>query len=317
MTAINTPGIYEAIPEAAYHADPCPAPSLSRSVLRLLVRRSESHAYIAHPKLGGLADTDPGGDEIADYGSAAHAAFLQGHSIIKRLDYPDWRTNAAKAAREQAYADGCIPLLTKSHSRCMRLIEVLEDFRLKTGAFTHGKPEQTLAWQDGPTDGSVWCRARVDWLPDEPSAPPWDLKTTSGAAMLGPWSRIAFDGGYDLQDAFYGRGLEILRGEPPEPMKFCVVEQKPPFGISVFEFSAIARELADEDVRQGLRLWDKCLSANRFPSYPWDTQMVDPAPWVIRDRISRSLISPRNQDLLRGREHPNAVSYIETGNFGG
>jgi len=277
------------------------------------VRRSEQHAYVVHPRLGGLSETDDAGEEIADYGTAAHQSFLQSRSNIRHLSFNDWRTKEAKAAREQAYADGEIPLLTKSYGRCMRLIEVLENFRAKTGAFTHGKPEQTVTWQDGP----IWCRARVDWLPDEPSAPTWDLKTTAGAAIIGAWSRIAFDKGADLQDSFYSRGLEIVRGEPPDPMKFCVVEQKPPFGISVFEMSAVCRDLADEEVREGLRLWDDCLSSGRFPSYTWETQIIDPPAWVVRDRANRAMISPRNIDLLRGREHPNAVAYVESGNFGG
>jgi hypothetical protein len=309
---ISAPGIYE-IPENAYHADPCPAPSLSRSVLRLLVRRSEKHAYTAHPKLGGLDEPDDSGDEVADYGTAAHQSFLQNRSNIKQLDFKDWKTNAAKAAREQAYADGKIPLLTKSYNRCMRLIDVLEDFRARTGAFTKGKPEQTVVWQEG----SIWCRARVDWLPDDEEAHVWDLKTTAGSAVLGAWSRVAFDKGYDLQDSFYCRGLEIVRGVPPQPMKFCVVEQRPPFGIAVFEMSPIARELADEDVRNGIDLWTDALASGEFPAYPWETQLIDPPPWVVRDRQNRSMISPRNVDLLRGREHPNAVRYVETGNFGG
>ena len=45
-------GIHD-IPPREYHADPCPAPSLSRSIAKLLVERSPAHAYAAHPRLGG------------------------------------------------------------------------------------------------------------------------------------------------------------------------------------------------------------------------------------------------------------------------
>src|ERR1700761_6597312 len=107
-TVVTEPGIYE-MPAFDYHLDPCPKPSLSRSVLRLAVRRSEQHAYVAHPKLGGLAELDDSGEEIADYGSAAHQAFLQGKTSIRRLAFADWRTNAAKAARQEAYDAGEIP----------------------------------------------------------------------------------------------------------------------------------------------------------------------------------------------------------------
>ncbi len=309
---IDQPGIYD-IPEDAYHADPCPRPSLSRTVLKRLVGRSAAHARIIHPRLGMLDAEADSYDEVTDYGTAAHASFLQDRSFIRRLDFPDWRTNKAKEARAEAYEDGMIPLLTKSYGRAMRLIDALENFRAKTGAFTKGRPEQTVLWQEA----EIWCRARVDWLPDEPEAHPWDLKTTAGSATLAAWSRVCFDKGADLQDAFYCRGLEITRGEPPMPMKFCVIEQKPPFGIGVFEMSPVTRDFADDDVRLGLQMWGDCLRSNSFPNYSYDTQLIDPPAWQIRDRQNRAALSPRNQDLLRGRDHPNAERYIETGNFGG
>lgn len=310
---LSEPGIYD-LPEEAYHADPCPAPSLSRSVLKQLVYRSAKHAYTMHPRLGAVGDLDAGSDdEVQDAGTAAHAAFLQAKSVIRQLDFPDWRTKKAKEARAQAYSDGEIPLLTPSYGRAMRLIDALEEFRSKTGAFTQGRPEQTIIWQDGP----VWCRARVDWVPDNPEAPPWDLKTTGGSAVLGAWSRVAFDKGYDLQDAFYCRGLEFVRGEPPAAMKFAVIEQRPPYAIKVYEMSQITRELADQDVGMGLSIWENCLATGEFPGYPWETEWIDPPPWTVRDRQNRSELTQRTQDLLRGREHPNAVRYIETGNFGG
>ena len=309
---ITQPGIYEMEAED-YHADPCPEPSLSRSVLKKLLARSPRHAYIIHPKLGGLDDADDTGNDAQDFGTAAHASFLQNRSIITRLDFRDWKTKKAKEARAQAYADGMIPLLTRSYNRSQRIIDALEDFRAKTGAFTQGKPEQTIAWRDGPT----WCRARFDWLPDNPEAAPWDLKTTDGAATLTAWSRAAFDKGADLQDSFYCRGLECVRGEPPSPMKFAVVEQKPPYAIAVFEMSPVTRDLADEDVRAGLIQWEACIETGLWPPYTWETQWIDPPAWVVRERQNQGALTARNLDLLRGRDHPNAEQYIRTGDFGG
>lgn len=311
---LTTEGIYD-IPEAHYHADPCVQPSLSRSVLVRLVDYSPRHAWMIHPKLGALPEQEDAGsdDEVMDYGTAAHASFLQNKSIIDRLDFDSWRTKDSKAARAQSYADGRIPLLVKSYDRAQRLIDALEDFRARTGAFTKGKPEQTVIWKEG----SIWCRCRVDWLPDEPEAAPWDLKTTGSFATLAAWTRLAFSGGYDIQSSFYGRGIECVRGEPPSPMRFCVIEQRPPHGIGVFEMSPIALDLADDRVRTGINLWSDCLASGEWPSYPIETQMIDPPAYVLRARESQALISPRNQDLLRGRDHANTAGYISSGNFGG
>jgi hypothetical protein len=311
---IREPGIYE-MHEADYHADPCVKPSLSRSILKRLVDLSPAHAYCLHPRLGGLNNPDAGSDdEVMDVGSAAHASFLQNRSIIQRVDFPDWRTKLAKEARAAAYVDGMIPLLTKAYGRAMRLIDVLEAFRARTGAFTQGKAEQTVIWRDGP----IWCRARVDWLPDNPEAALWDLKTTAGAASLGKWSRAAFENGGDLQASFYARGVEMVRGEPPDGMKFCVVEQNPPHAIAVFEMTPVALDIAGQKVRAGLSLWENCLDTGIWPGYPDEPQYVHPPSWIVREWEERAGLSPRVQDLMRqAREIPIGVQMVETGDFAG
>ena len=47
---ISEPGVYS-LPDDAYHADPCPGPSLSSSVAKLMLDRSPLHAWHAHPRL--------------------------------------------------------------------------------------------------------------------------------------------------------------------------------------------------------------------------------------------------------------------------
>jgi hypothetical protein len=312
---INEPGMYDGIPERDYHADPCPEPSLSRSVAKLLVDLSPRHAYVAHPRLGATPDlASDSDDEVADFGTAAHSSFLQNKSTIVCLDFPTWATNKSKDARRQAYADGMIPLLTKSYGRAMRLIDELERFRARTGAFTQGRGEQTCVWQE---ENGIWCRARVDWLPDNPEAALWDLKTTNGRATLAAWTRVCFDKGADLQDSFYTRGVEMVRGEPPGDMKFCVIEQKPPYAIGVFTMSPQAREAAVDDVRLAIRRWGECLAATEWPSYPIEEQWVWPPAWITRGREERMVERKRLEQVAFSREHPNAVQYVETGNFGG
>jgi hypothetical protein len=312
---LTEPGIYDDVSEADYHADPCPKPSLSRSVMKLLVDLSPQHAFVAHPRLGALPDLpDDDGEEVMDFGTAAHSSFLQNKSIITRLDFPDWRTNKAKEARATAYADGMIPLLDKGYSRAMRLIDALEAFRARTGAFTQGRGEQTCIWRE---DNATWSRARIDWLPDDAEASPWDLKTTAGRATLGAWTRVCFDKAADLQASFYNRGLEMIRGEPPGDMHFAVVEQRPPYGISVFVMSPQAREAADDDVRLAIRLWGECLTSGEWPSYSIEEQWVYPPAWITRSREERSADRKRLEQIAWSKESPLAVQMVEQDDFGG
>src|SRR6185312_708700 len=118
-------------------------------------------------------------------------------------------------------------------------------------------------------------------LPDDPGAPLWDLKTTSTAATERSWGRAAFDLGYDLQAAFYQRGAECVRGEPPGHMHFCVVETDPPYAIRVFRLSPAGLEIGQAKATQALNLWSSCRINERWPSYPVEIVHLDPPPWVL------------------------------------
>ena len=134
---ITAPGIYQ-MPDREYHADPvAAAPSLSRSIAKLLIEASPAHAFAAHPRLGGsVSQTAASGDDDMDVGSAAHAAFLEGDTDkIVHVQFDSYRTNAAKEFRDQTLRSGKIPLKTKQYDAAMHVAEALENFRIGTSLF--------------------------------------------------------------------------------------------------------------------------------------------------------------------------------------
>ena len=106
---ITEPGIY-AVSDAEYLADPVIEPSLNNTIAKLLIDASPSHAYAAHPKLGGAGDAEAedDSDERQRIGSAAHAMFLRGSQVAKLIPFDRYQSNAAKAARDEAIAAGLI-----------------------------------------------------------------------------------------------------------------------------------------------------------------------------------------------------------------
>ena len=80
------------------------------------------------------------------------------------------------------------------------------------------------------------------------------------------WGRSAFDLGYDLQAAFYARGAECVRGEPPGDMHFCVVETDPPYAIRVFRMSPTGLEIGQAKATQALNIWSSCRLDDRWPA---------------------------------------------------
>ena len=116
---IDKPGVYNDVSESAYHADPCPEPSLSSGIIKTLNTRSPRHAWQAHPRL------NPGYAEIHktayDIGHAAHALRLHDDRGIVIIDAKSYQTNDAKAQRDQAYIDGKVPVLADKMAQLVEM----------------------------------------------------------------------------------------------------------------------------------------------------------------------------------------------------
>jgi hypothetical protein len=307
---IDTPGNY-GLSDEDYLADPVVVPSLNNTTIRNILV-SPAHAWAAHPRLGAAPDAEWDSTDAQDLGHVAHAMFLLGENKVRVLNVENFKTNKARDMRDAAIAEGRIPLKLSSYENVRRVVDKLEAFRLRTGAFTLGKPEQTLIW----TEDKEWGRCKVDWLPDEPSAYLWDLKTTTGLANAATFGRSPF--GYDTQAVWYCRGAECVRGEPPEGMRFCVIETKPPYGIKVFEFTPAAIGDAQEEVHEALQLWKRCRETDTWPTYPDDVEWIDLPPWTLRDRAWRRQSGRGLAREPRPAGDQAAVNMmLNTGNLGG
>lgn len=288
MSNITKPGLYADIPEATYHADPCPEPSLSHSVAVALLDQSPAHARAMHPRLGGESEWDP--SSAADIGKAIHAGLTRTTAALAIVDANDWRTTAAKDQRRSAHAEGKVPLLRHQFEAVQAAIdsaraqihthEIAPDWR-------EGRGEATVVWQETVNGFSFWCRARIDWLPDGDAAAFYDVKTTTGSADPDMWSRRLFDAGYDVQSAFYRRGLRAIGFKRMREARFVVLEQAAPHALSVVALDPQAVQMADEKVERALELWAHCLQAKAWPGYPARICYAEAKPWEITKHAER------------------------------
>lgn len=255
-----------AIDAAAYHRDEvADQPTLSASVAKLLVDASPAHARAAHPKLNPNLERED--DSKFDIGTCVHALLLQGDTVFDRLAYPDWRTTAAKDARQEARAHGRIPLLLKDADRVDEMIgavrEHLAALDVDPPPFTDGQPEQTLVWEEQ----GVLCRSRLDWLRDDHTVCD-DLKTTSRYANPEAWQRgPLYDHGADLQAAMYLRGVRAVTGADAR-WRWVVVETSAPYALSVIAPTAAVLAIGDAKFELALAKWRRCLDTGEWPAYP-------------------------------------------------
>jgi len=282
---VITPGIHD-LDEATYHGDPCPEPSLSSSIGKVLIGRSPRHAWCKHPRLN--PQPTPTGEPKFDLGSAFHRLMLGKGADIAEVPYGDWRTNAAKEARDAARAEGRIPMLTYQLAETMAMVETvwpqIRAHRDANKAFAAGLAERTLVWRE---DNGIWCRAMLDWMPESGTLYP-DLKSTEGSASPDSWGRrTMFDIGCDFQDAFYRRGLRKL-GICDEPfLLFVVAELDHPYMIATHRVAPASAAMADRKVEAAVQLWGKCLERNRWPGYQAETAWHDVPPWKESEWLER------------------------------
>lgn len=283
---ISEPGLYPDVPEADYHADPVATPSLSSSICKLIVERSPEHAWYAHPRLNpeAASEVEKAPTRGMDFGTAAHKLLLGRGRDLVEIAAADYKTKAAQQERDAARAAGKVPMLADDMAAVRSMVEAA---RRKIGrteladVFDTGEAEITGVVQDRL---GGWRRIRVDWLPASARKGGHivavDVKTTGGSASPEDWQRTAFDMGYDIQAAFYMQALSMLLPDVRSvSFKFLVVEQDPPHGVTVNEFSGQALEEAHNRVDHAAHVWALCMKRGQWPGYPADITRIDPPKW--------------------------------------
>jgi hypothetical protein len=270
------------------------ARGLSASVCNQLLQYSPFHA-----RYWQAADTQ---DDTAasDMGTAIHSALLEGVDAIVALDFKDWRTNAAKEARDAARTAGKIPMLAHKVAALEMAVGAAKHFIVGSelaGVFDSGEPEATLIWQEG----ALTMKARPDWLSADRSLM-LHVKTTAGSANPDSWIRNQLTPmGYDLALAFYERGLNAVT-ESPCIIKsvFLVIEQEPPHGCSLVGLDPASLDLARRKADRAIRIWEQCKRTGKYPAYPNRICYAEPLPWDAARFEEKEMSQPFSEKELAG-----------------
>lgn len=290
---IDKPGFYRSIPEGEYHEDPLPEPSASASILATLYARSPQHAWFRHPRLNPAFEPSKPTAAMA-FGSAVHA-MLTLSCEVKRLDFDDWRTKEARAARDAIVTAGGIAMLAEDYANAERMLSALR--RDLAGheigdVFSEGAGEVTMAWRD---DGA-WLRGRMDWWSEKRNLIV-DYKTTT-IAEPDAWSRKLFDLGSDFAGVLYPMGVAALTGARPPRFVYIVQEVDPPHAFSVVELDDHAHEFTMNRVVQSFHVWRECLATGKWPGYSPHVCHVSPPVYAVKREETRSLAQAATREII-------------------
>lgn len=243
-TALGQPGIYEGITFTDYHT----GPGLSRSDLTRLLKTS------AHWKWGKVKETP-----AMRFGRAAHCCVLE----------PELWESRYRIPVKGAHDDGRIALSPDEWAKCLAIREAVWNHRTCQDLFWEGHAERTAYWIDPGT--FLLCKIRPDWSWGKVLV---DLKTAVDASPTGfVWAVRRYL--YHLQAAFYVDGWEAAGGEPIEEFIFIAVEKTPPFAVGLYRLPESALMRGRELYRQGLDIFNRCLTRQSWPSYSQEIVTLD------------------------------------------
>lgn len=300
---ITRPGIYPNMLAADYFADPCPAPSLTQSIAKILCSRSPRHAQLAHPRLNDQAP--PAKDEpyskAKAIGDAAHRLMLGRGKDLAILHHDSFRTGIARDARAEAELAGKVVILKHHYDVAVEMVTAGQDQLAAAGlgdvfSLDHGDSEVCIAWQEGP----YWFRSLIDWLPHN-HAISWDYKTTE--MSVAPWAlgRLMADASWDLQAAMHDRGLShLLDTKGERRFRFVAQEQEVPFALTVCELSQSWMEMGRRKLDYAAGHWAEGMTTGKWPLYA--PQVVCPeypnwaeTAWLNRE-IHEAALARRGDD---------------------
>lgn len=272
---VTTEGVHD-VPIDDYHADPVPDGSLSASGAKKLLPPScpaRFHHEREHP---------PAPTSTFDIGHAAHKLILGDGPELVVVDHDDWRTKAAKEARDEAHARGAVPLLARDHDQVQAMAAALREHPIVGNLFDadHGRPEQSLFWADDRT--RVWRRARLDWLPDPIDGQRMIVADYKTCASADPdtLERAVHNYGYHLQAAWYLDGIHALGLADDAAFVFVFQEKAAPYLVTVAELDARALQVGRALARQAIDIYVECATADHWPGYSDAVELLRLPAWV-------------------------------------
>ena len=171
-----------------------------------------------------------------------------------------------------------------------RAMIALEESELK-GIFNGHESEMTYIWKEG----GIWCRCLID-MNSTDRLICLDLKTTGTSANPEDFIRMILSHGYDIQEAWYRRGVKAITGNDPKFI-FMVQETKEPYLCSFIGLSPAFQAMAEQKVIRGMDLWRQCMGSGEWPGYGSRIAWVEPPSWSLNWEMRSTFLGNQMEDI--------------------
>lgn len=197
-----------------------------------------------------------------DLGSAAHELILEGGlKTVEVFQFDSWRTKEARAARDECYAAGGVPMLEHELDAAYKMADAVKRHQRASALLTEGRPEvSALVWDE---EYQIHFQVRFDWLRNDGLIV--DLKTAREANPR-EFNRDMAKFSYHLQASLYLRAAEIL-GLGGQRFTWVIVQNADPYHVSVVEYSELDRLIGDRIMHTALTKYAEGIHTGHWPAY--------------------------------------------------
>lgn len=317
MTLISTPGVYDVTIDDYHNREICHQPSISGSGLVQMAPPEPVPAKFWWDST--LNPQRERSDTVAlRVGKCAHTLFLEGIDAVQASFVIDSlpRTGegsrtAMNAFKAKAEEDGKIVVTEKQWLDIRAMVLALDRYPLFRAAFSRGKPERTIVWQDQET--GVWLRCRPDWLPDDVTHIP-EYKTALSARQQS-FSNAIKDYGYHIKAAHMMAGIRAVGLGDPKTFTHYVQEKEAPYLAAIHTLPRESLEYGEVQWRAAVRNFARCLERNDWPGYPVEAQETGLPIYKLRDLQNADLSGTPQQenDNEQSSRRYTAADYLQAG----
>ncbi|MGN7133407.1 PD-(D/E)XK nuclease-like domain-containing protein [Rhodococcoides corynebacterioides] len=261
-------GVFADIPDAVYHSS---RTTLSSSGARTLL--DDTPAAFRWQQ-----DNPRDANDAFDLGSAVHTLVLGAGDPLVDIGFDSYNTNAAKAARDQAYVDGRIPLKSSDYAKASAMAAAVRAHPIAAALLADGTPELSLYHRDPAT--GVMLRARPDWTTTLGGrAAMVDLKTSADASPRGFAKSVDNFGYWQQQPWYVDAGAATGLTDPDCNFFFVVVDKNPPHLVTVHELDPAYVQLGRERNRLAIDIFHQCQQTGEWPGHPVDINLITAPAW--------------------------------------
>lgn len=273
---ITAPGFYPDVSCDQYFAEPCPAPALTNSGIKLLLNGCPAKFAHRHPAIGQPEEEEA--DTVARHiGRLVHRLALDKGDDYAISPHDEYRSKEAKEWKANCENAGITPVKQAVFDDAQAMAATIrEGIRLET----RDEPYQTevvIAWKRTVNGFPIWCRAMLDvWCPSLNLA--LDVKTITDAGDKS--IDRAFSTGYAGQHAFYSEGVEALSQAKERPrFGFLFIEKEAPWLGRYAEPTEAFRHGASLGIDRAAEIFARCMQSGEWPGYrPYTAQ---PPVWWL------------------------------------